>query len=124
MRVLVDMNLSPEWVRVLSAAGHDALHWSSVGDPRATDRELFAWAARCGCVVLTHDLDFGAILAATRATAPSVVQLRSQDVTPTGSGTQVCAALTRFTDILETGALISLDDARQRVRILPLRPEC
>jgi predicted nuclease of predicted toxin-antitoxin system len=32
--------------------------------------------------VLTHDLDFGAILAASQGTKPSVVQLRARDVSP------------------------------------------
>ncbi len=33
-------------------------------------------------VVLTHDLDFGAMLAATGARGPSVVAVRIQDVRP------------------------------------------
>ena len=33
-------------------------------------------------MLLTHDLDFGAILAASGDLKPSVLQLRSQDVTP------------------------------------------
>jgi len=36
-RLLVDMNLSPGWIPLLLAAGHEALHWSEVGDPRAPD---------------------------------------------------------------------------------------
>jgi hypothetical protein len=31
MRLLVDMNLSPDWVAVLKRAGWDAVHWSMVG---------------------------------------------------------------------------------------------
>jgi predicted nuclease of predicted toxin-antitoxin system len=121
MKLLVDMNLSPAWVSILADAGHESLHWSTVGNPRAADRELFAWAALHGYTVLTHDLDFGAILAATHASAPSVIQLRVQDVSPTGSGELVLSALTRFKNHLEAGALVSLDDTRHRVRILPLQ---
>ncbi|MBW4620348.1 MAG: DUF5615 family PIN-like protein [Cyanosarcina radialis HA8281-LM2] len=37
MRILIDMNLSPDWVEVFANAGIESIHWSSVGDPRATN---------------------------------------------------------------------------------------
>ena len=80
-RRLVDMNLSPDWVAVLTAAGHDALHWSAVGNIRAVDVEIMAWARQERRVVFTHDLDFGTILALTQEAGPSVLQVRTQDVT-------------------------------------------
>jgi predicted nuclease of predicted toxin-antitoxin system len=46
MKILLDMNLSPRWVRFLEQEGFEAAHWSTVGDPRATqnyelsDRQL------------------------------------------------------------------------------------
>ena len=63
MKLLVDMNLSPGWVETLRAMGFEAAHWSSVGDPRAPDREIMAYARSAGYVVFPNDLDFGAILA-------------------------------------------------------------
>jgi predicted nuclease of predicted toxin-antitoxin system len=45
VRVLIDMNLSPEWVAELTRYGYDAAHWSTVGDPRAADSAIMAWAA-------------------------------------------------------------------------------
>jgi predicted nuclease of predicted toxin-antitoxin system len=71
MKLLVDMNLSPRWIVALRGAGVEAEHWSEVGDPRAPDEKIMACAAAGGWVVLTHDLDFGAILAATRGDKPS-----------------------------------------------------
>ncbi len=73
-----------------------------------------------GCIVFTHDLDFGAILAATQASGPSVIQIRAENVLPEGAGDAVIAAIRRFQDGLERGALISVDPARARARILPL----
>jgi len=67
MRVLVDVNLSPAWVEVLTGAGHEAIHWADLGELRAPDREGMGWARRNSHVVLTHDLDFGALLAMTVA---------------------------------------------------------
>jgi len=40
MKILVDMNLSPEWARFLAEAGFEAVHWSKVGSKTATDSEL------------------------------------------------------------------------------------
>ena len=82
MRLLVDMNLSPTWIAALSNAGFQAVHWSTVGRTDASDVEFMNFAAENGHVVLTHDLDFGAILAATHGKKPSVVQIRSDDVSP------------------------------------------
>jgi predicted nuclease of predicted toxin-antitoxin system len=77
MRLVIDMNLSPDWVAILARAGHCATHWASVGSACATDHEILTWAREQKAVVLTHDLDFGAILAATDADAPSVLQVRT-----------------------------------------------
>jgi len=73
-------------------------------------------------VVLTHDLDFGAILAATQGEKPSVVQLRADDVSPDAIGRQVIAALHQLEAELHDGALVTIDPERTRMRVLPLRP--
>lgn len=101
--------------------GCEAEHWSAVGNPRATDREILGYAKAGGYVVFTHDLDFGAILAASAASSPSVMQLRAADVTSTRLGPLVQGALTQYADWLETGALITIEAARLRARILPLK---
>jgi predicted nuclease of predicted toxin-antitoxin system len=121
MKLLVDMNLSPEWVTVLAAAGHDVVHWSTVGNIRAEDLEIMTWARQQGRVVFTHDLDFGTILALTQEAGPSVIQVRTQDVSPAGISAMVVGALRQFQGVLETGAIVVLDETRQRVRILPLK---
>ena len=121
MKLLVDMNLSPDWVAVLKQAGWEAVHWSNVGNLRAADSKIMAWAKMNGHVVFTHDLDFGSMLALTQAEGPSVIQIRTQDVTPAAAGKFVANALRQFQPELEKGALIVLDEARARARILPLK---
>jgi len=73
-----------------------------------------------GRVVFTHDLDFSALLAATQAEGPSVLQIRAQDVLPSAMGTVVLHALHRFADELRAGAIVTVDLSRARVRLLPL----
>lgn len=121
MKLLLDMNLSPRWVALLTGAGFDAVHWSFVGAPNATDTEIMAHARANGSVVMTHDLDFGAILAATRGEKPSVVQIRSNDVSPEAIGRIVLDALRQMTSELDSGALLTINPARVRLRVLPLR---
>lgn len=120
MKLLVDMNLSPSWVPVLESHGFSAVHWSAVGDGRASDRVILRWARDNEHVVFTNDLDFGAILAVGRETAPSVVQVRTQDVTPQRLTALLVRALRQHEAILQQGALVTIDEARLRSRILPL----
>lgn len=115
------MNLSPTWVEALREMGLEAVHWSNVGDPRASDRDLLEYARTGGYTVFTNDLDFGAILAASAAPSPSVIQVRATDLTPTRLGSLVQNALAQYRELLEAGALITIEASRLRARVLPLR---
>ncbi len=117
------MNLSPLLVKFFKDMGYKAVHWIDVGNPGATDREIMAWAKERGYVIVTHDLDFGAILAATEASFPSVVQVRTLDVSPESIGPKLVDLIETYRKPLEEGALIVLDDDKVRVRILPLRKQ-
>jgi predicted nuclease of predicted toxin-antitoxin system len=121
VKLLVDMNLSPHWVDRLNAAGLLAVHWSRVGRMDAADIEIMAYAAKHDYVVLTHDLDFSAILAATQGTKPSVVQIRSDNLSPAAIGEPLIAALQQMTQELAAGALLTVDPGRTRLHLLPLR---
>lgn len=122
MRLLIDMNLSPRWVSLLIDAGFDAAHWSTLGAPDAPDEEIMAFARTNGFVIVTHDLDFGAILAAMHGDKPSVAQIRAASVSPDAIGGQVISALRRMSSELENGALLTIDPVRMRISLLPLRP--
>jgi predicted nuclease of predicted toxin-antitoxin system len=118
--IVIDMNLSVEWVPLLAAAGWSAVHWSQVGDPRADDSAIMQWARDHTHVVFTHDLDFGTTLALTHAEGPSVLQIRGQNVLPEHLGGIVVTTIRQFEAELANGALVVVDVARARVRILPI----
>lgn len=99
MRLLVDMNL---------------------GAANATEDSIMRFATEHKFTVHTHDLDFGAILAATHAHGPSVIQIRTQDVLTAEFANTLLEILSRFETDLTSGALIVLDESRARVRILPV----
>ena len=121
MKLLVDMNLSPRWIGLLVDNGIEAAHWSTLGANNEPDTEIMTYASANGYVVLTHDLDFSAILAATHGEKPSVVQIRADDVSPDIIGLQVITALRQMASELADGALLTIDPNRTRMRLLPLQ---
>jgi len=121
MRLLLDMNLSPRWVATLTAEGWETIHLSTVGKANASDSEIMKYAAERDYVVLTNDLDLSAILAATHAEKPSVLQIRAEDIHPQAIAARVIAALRHMTSELESGALVTVSLRHIRVRTLPLK---
>ncbi len=121
MKILIDMNLSPDWVTAFASKNIESVHWSTVGDPRAEDEEIMIYARAHGYIVFTHDLDFGTILALTQAESPSVIQVRTQNILPTHLTVTVTSILRLNSDSLKQGALIVVDEGKSRVRILPLQ---
>lgn len=120
MKFLIDMGLPPEWRETFENNGFEARHWSEIGNPKAKDREILAWAREHEFIVFTHDLDFGHLLALTHAAGPSVIQVRSEDVLPASIGQVVLRALSQHQDLLKSGALVVIEPANFRIRILPI----
>ena len=123
MKILVDMNLSPEWLEVLRQQGWEAAHWSTIGSPKAPDAEVLTWAAEHRHVLLTQDLDFAQLLVGIRGRGPSVVLLRMGDELDVEQRNRVCRAIQAVSDSLETGALLVVKQGRYRLRRLPLFPD-
>jgi predicted nuclease of predicted toxin-antitoxin system len=120
VKVVIDMNMSTRWVEALRAEGLDATHWSDVGHPEAADTEIMQFAAANDYVVLTRDMDFSAILAATVELGPSVVQLRRQDRFSPDFARHVAAGMQQVEPELAAGAVLSIDGGRMRLRRLPI----
>ena len=118
--LLLDMNLSPDWAPVLKKHGWEAVHWSDIGDARASDKDIMDWAVAHRHVVFTHDLDFGAMLALSHESGPSVFQVRAENVLPDAIEGPVIAALNQHEADLSAGALVVVDESRSRVRVLPI----
>ena len=121
MKLLIDMNLSPRWVSVLSSQDIEAVHWSTIGATTVPDIEIMAYASTNQYVVLTRDLDFSAILAATHGEKPSGVQIRAEDVRPEAIGKQVVAALRQMDLELDQGTLVTVEPNQLPGRVMPLR---
>jgi len=121
MKIVLDMNLSPKRNVLLTNAGFESVHWSSLGASDTPDADIASYAAANDSVVITNDLDFGMILVDRNTSMPSIIQLRLDDVRPTAAGQLVLAALLRYADDLAKGAFLTVEDRRTRIRPSPFR---
>jgi predicted nuclease of predicted toxin-antitoxin system len=119
MKILIDMNLSPRWVDFFVRHDIEAKHWSEAGPANAPDAEIMEYAIVNEYVVFTHDLDFSTILALTHKKKPSVIQIRSAEMTPDITAAPVISALKKAATYIEEGALVTIDENKTRIRILP-----
>ena len=120
MKILVDMNLSPDWAGFLSGNGIEAIHWSSIGLPDAPDTEIISYAKEHDFTILTCDLDFGFILAVTHGKKPSVIQIRTGALGFNKIGDIAVSAIKLLSADIEKGALVTVDPRKTRVTLLPL----
>ena len=120
MRFLADMGVSLSAVRQLRAMGHDVTHLEELGLRTLADISIFEQARVENRIVLTFDLDFASIVATTGASLPSVVIFRLQRGRAPRVLSRLAAVLAVASNALEKGALVIVDDARIRIRGLPL----
>ena len=121
MKFLVDASQSPLVARLLTQAGHDAVHVFDLGLGRASDDALLTYAAHDGRVIVSADADFPMLLAHSGASSPSVILLRSSDkLTPVQQALLIQANLQAADADLTAGAVLSLRRGRLRIRRLPL----
>ena len=120
MKFLLDMGLAQSSVYFLRSHGYDAVHLREQGLQRLPDPEIVAKAIAEARVIHTHDLDFGRIVALSGQGLPSVVTFRLADMQAAEVNRNLLDVLTRFSDLLQHGALVSVSDQAVRVRKLPV----
>ncbi len=120
MKFLADVGISMRTVRALRERGHDVAHLREQGLQRLADPEILKKAAVEGRVVLNFDLDFGDLLALGIEKSPSVVIFRLHDETPASVNPRLLEVLNERQSELHDGTLIVVEDARYRMRRLPI----
>ena len=124
MRFLLDQNLSTRLAELLTAAGHDVIHTSQLGLSRADDLTVLDRAAAESRVLVSADTDFGVLLAQGHRRQPSLILLRRERPRrPQAQATLLLGHLDRLATDLDEGAVVVLEEARVRIRRLPIIPE-
>lgn len=121
MKFLIDMGLGRSTASFLRLQGHDALHLRDQGLQRLSDTLIVDKAVSEGRTILTHDLDFGRLVAMSRQNLPSVITFRLTDMRAHNVNNQLQVILDRFVEELESGALVSVTDQAIRIRRLPVK---
>ena len=96
------------------------MHVRTLQMQRAPDHAILDHAATEVRIVLTFDLDFGDLLALGVLDRPSVILFRLSDERPDAVNRRLQAVLAEQATALSAGALILVEDARYRVRRLPI----
>jgi predicted nuclease of predicted toxin-antitoxin system len=114
------MGISPKAATFLIQSGHEASHLVSEGLERLPDPDILGKARREHAVLLTHDLDFADLLAASGDALPSVIIFRLRTMRPQIVNSYLAVILREHEAALRQGAILSVTDARIRSRALPL----
>ena len=120
MRFLLDMGLAQSTAHFLRKIGYDAVHLRDQGLQRLDDLDIVAKAIDEDRIILTHNLDFGRLVALGGSGLPSVATFRLEDMRAQTVNRYVLDLLERFGDELALGALASVSEQSIRIRKLPV----
>lgn len=121
MRFLIDESVSPLVAQHLVGAGHDAAHVNEIGLTGASDQRILEQAVAEGRVLVTLDTDFGALVARSGSSVPSVILFRGEVTRrPLAQVQLLLSNVDQVTEELRAGAVVVIGDDRVRVRRLPI----
>jgi predicted nuclease of predicted toxin-antitoxin system len=121
VKLLLDANLSPRLVSLLTRAGHDVAHVFDLGMAEADDETILARALIEERAVVTADTDFVTMLALTGAELPSVVLVRRDTGRRVAALASLLVANVAPLDAeIRKGCIVVVEADRVRVRSLPI----
>jgi predicted nuclease of predicted toxin-antitoxin system len=121
LRLLANMNISPETVKALQEKGLDIVRVSQILPVTSSDVEILDLARRENRIVVTQDLDFSALLALGGFDSPSLITIRMTVGDPGAVTQKLLELLPEIQDMLAKGCAVSVDDHSFRIRWLPIR---
>ncbi|MHB1830425.1 MAG: DUF5615 family PIN-like protein [Candidatus Micrarchaeaceae archaeon] len=76
MKFLLDANMPYSSLELLGELGHKGIRASDVGLGAAEDEEVLAYAKKTKCILISKDLDFGALIVNANKPTYGVIILR------------------------------------------------
>ena len=122
MKFLLDQNLSPALIGLLATLGHPTRHVLRIGMHKAPDFDILLEADANNEIILTHDLDFGDLLAMSGKNTPSVIIFRISPIDTMIFFELLKSNLPNLQNALEEGALVIISSKNIRIRRLPIKP--
>jgi predicted nuclease of predicted toxin-antitoxin system len=120
MKFLLNMNMPRELCRFLNNQGHDCRHSGNIGLAKARDAEIIKEAELFEEIIITHDLDYGNLLAFSGESSPSVIIFRLKDTCIKNLFNRIVDTWPDIEKPLSKGAIIVIEDAAIRIRSLPI----
>jgi predicted nuclease of predicted toxin-antitoxin system len=120
MRFLADMGVAMRIVEWLRSEGHEVSHLREEGLHRLPNGAIFEKAAAERRILLTFDLDFGEIMALSGGRLVSVILFRLRNTRTPHVIKRLKVILEESAPALKQSAIVVVEEARHRVRRLPL----
>jgi predicted nuclease of predicted toxin-antitoxin system len=120
MKLLLDQGTPRRTAVLLRQSGWDAVHTGEEGLSTAEDVQILETARKQGRVVVTLDADFHTLMAISGAASPSVIRVRMEGLTSAPFTALLLNVVSQCQRELETGALVTIQENRIRLRHLPI----
>jgi predicted nuclease of predicted toxin-antitoxin system len=118
MRFLLDMNISPVIGEALRQDGHEVVHSRELGLAAQPDHAVLARAVADSRILITFDLDFGDIAGSVASGGSGIMLLRLRSPRLSHMLDRVRQAIATAGAPLQAGAIVLVEDARLRIRLL------
>ena len=120
MKFLLDVGISPRLGSLLEAEGHEFRYLPEHFSNKTPDSDILKIALDAGEVIITHDLDFGKLLAFSGNSLPSVILFRVHNINAKIFHELLSQCWEQIQEPLEVGAFVVIEIESVRVRILPI----
>lgn len=120
MKFLLDVGISPALGRLLEAEGHEFRYLPDYFSNKTSDSGILEIALEAGEVIITHDLDFGKLLAFSSQNLPSVILFRIHHINAKVFYDLLRECWEQIAEPIDKGAFIVIETESVRVRMLPI----
>lgn len=119
MKFLLDVGITPQLGRMLEASGHSFRYVPQYYPNTSSDVEILEIARQEGEVIITHDTDFGALLAFSEASSPSVILFRIHHINAELFHNLITENWPEIEQPLLAGSVVVIEVNSIRIRKLP-----